>query len=87
MPSPMQVLAFVMVTYFMVTGGVIYDVINEPPSVGQNSIFFYKTTSAKLTFLVEKYLNFVTNDKIYVFVKRCAFYVLTTFTRLDRANH
>ncbi|VDD92925.1 unnamed protein product [Enterobius vermicularis] len=37
MPSPMQVLAFVMVTYFMVTGGVIYDVINEPPSVGQTT--------------------------------------------------
>ncbi|MFH4977689.1 hypothetical protein AB6A40_004398 [Gnathostoma spinigerum] len=34
MPSPMKVFAFIMVTYFLVTGGVIYDVINEPPSVG-----------------------------------------------------
>uniref|UniRef100_A0A0N5AGS9 Oligosaccharyltransferase complex subunit n=1 Tax=Syphacia muris TaxID=451379 RepID=A0A0N5AGS9_9BILA len=37
MPSPMQVLALIMITYFMVTGGVIYDVINEPPSVGQTT--------------------------------------------------
>ncbi|VDN58330.1 unnamed protein product [Dracunculus medinensis] len=37
MPSPMQVFAFVMVTYFFVTGGVIYDIINEPPGVGQTT--------------------------------------------------
>lgn len=35
MPSPMQVFAFIMVTYFFVTGGVIYDIINEPPSIGK----------------------------------------------------
>lgn len=39
MPSPMQVFAFVMVTYFFVTGGVIYDIINEPPGVGWFSEF------------------------------------------------
>ena len=33
-PSPMQVFFFVMVTYFLVTGGIVYDVINEPPSIG-----------------------------------------------------
>ncbi|CAG0887821.1 unnamed protein product [Cyprideis torosa] len=33
-PSPMTVFAFVMATYFLVTGGVIYDVIVEPPSIG-----------------------------------------------------
>lgn len=36
-PSPMQVFGFVMVTYFFVTGGVIYDIINEPPSIGQTT--------------------------------------------------
>ncbi|VDK74639.1 unnamed protein product [Onchocerca ochengi] len=35
MPSPMQVFALVMLTYFFVTGGVIYDIINEPPSIGK----------------------------------------------------
>ncbi|KAL7071763.1 hypothetical protein ACQ4LE_008596 [Meloidogyne hapla] len=34
LPSPMQVFFFVMVTYFLVTGGVVYDIINEPPSIG-----------------------------------------------------
>ncbi|KAL3998149.1 Oligosaccharyltransferase complex subunit OSTC [Acanthocheilonema viteae] len=37
MPSPMQVFALVMMTYFFVTGGVIYDIINEPPSIGQTT--------------------------------------------------
>ncbi|VDN03500.1 unnamed protein product [Thelazia callipaeda] len=37
MPSPMQVFALVMVTYFFVTGGVIYDIINEPPGIGQTT--------------------------------------------------
>uniref|UniRef100_A0A915BQU3 Oligosaccharyltransferase complex subunit n=1 Tax=Parascaris univalens TaxID=6257 RepID=A0A915BQU3_PARUN len=36
-PSPMQVFALIMVTYFFVTGGVIYDIINEPPSIGQTT--------------------------------------------------
>ena len=35
----MTVFAFSLVTYFIVTGGVIYDVINEPPSVGQFQFF------------------------------------------------
>jgi len=34
MPQPMMVFALVMVSYFLVTAGVIYDVINEPPSIG-----------------------------------------------------
>ncbi|KAI1713856.1 OST3 / OST6 family, transporter family domain-containing protein [Ditylenchus destructor] len=34
MPSPMQAFAFVLLTYFLVTGGVVYDIINEPPSIG-----------------------------------------------------
>eukprot|EP00095_Tigriopus_kingsejongensis_P004635 maker-scaffold291_size219542-snap-gene-1.26 protein:Tk04635 transcript:maker-scaffold291_size219542-snap-gene-1.26-mRNA-1 annotation:"oligosaccharyltransferase complex subunit ostc-b" len=33
-PSANQVLFMVLVSYFLVTGGIIYDVINEPPSVG-----------------------------------------------------
>ncbi|MCP9261054.1 Oligosaccharyltransferase complex subunit OSTC [Dirofilaria immitis] len=37
MPSPMQMFALVMMTYFFVTGGVIYDIINEPPSIGQTT--------------------------------------------------
>jgi hypothetical protein len=36
-PSSMSVFAFLLVTYFMVTGGVIYDVIVEPPSVGSTT--------------------------------------------------
>jgi len=36
-PSAMTVFAFVMVSYFLVTGGVIYDVIVEPPSVGSTT--------------------------------------------------
>ena len=36
-PSEMTVFAFLLVTYFLVTGGVIYDVIVEPPSVGSTT--------------------------------------------------
>lgn len=31
----MQAFAFIVVTYFLVTGGVVYDIINEPPSIGK----------------------------------------------------
>ncbi|RXM36232.1 Oligosaccharyltransferase complex subunit ostc-B [Acipenser ruthenus] len=34
MPSAMTVYALVIVSYFLITGGIIYDVIVEPPSVG-----------------------------------------------------
>ncbi|XP_053765141.1 oligosaccharyltransferase complex subunit OSTC-like [Panthera pardus] len=34
MPSAMRVYALVVVSYFPITGGIIYDVIVEPPSVG-----------------------------------------------------
>ena len=34
LPGPMLVFSFVLFTYFAVTGGVIYDIINEPPSIG-----------------------------------------------------
>ncbi|KAH9286736.1 Oligosaccharyltransferase complex subunit ostc [Echinococcus granulosus] len=34
LPSRMTVFAFVLSTYFLVTGGIIFDVINGPPSVG-----------------------------------------------------
>uniref|UniRef100_A0A8C8RMI9 Oligosaccharyltransferase complex subunit n=1 Tax=Pelusios castaneus TaxID=367368 RepID=A0A8C8RMI9_9SAUR len=33
-PSAMTVYALVVVSYFLITGGIIYDVIVEPPSVG-----------------------------------------------------
>ncbi|KFD60759.1 hypothetical protein M514_27075 [Trichuris suis] len=33
-PSAMMVYGIVLVIYFLITGGVIYDVINEPPSIG-----------------------------------------------------
>ena len=33
-PTANQMLCFILVTYFLVTGGVIYDVIAEPPSMG-----------------------------------------------------
>ncbi|XP_064239815.1 oligosaccharyltransferase complex subunit OSTC-like [Aotus nancymaae] len=34
MPSAMTVYALVVASYFLITGGIIYDVIVEPPSVG-----------------------------------------------------
>ncbi|PAV91327.1 hypothetical protein WR25_21909 [Diploscapter pachys] len=34
LPSAMSVFVFIVGTYFLVTAGVIYDVINEPPSIG-----------------------------------------------------
>ena len=33
-PSAMVVFSFVLFSYFLVTGGIIYDVIVEPPSIG-----------------------------------------------------
>ena len=33
-PTANQMLCFILVTYFLVTGGVIYDVIAEPPWMG-----------------------------------------------------
>jgi len=37
MPSAMVVFALVMLSYFLVTGGIIYDVIVEPPSIGSTT--------------------------------------------------
>ncbi|EDW54135.1 putative oligosaccharyltransferase complex subunit CG9662 [Drosophila sechellia] len=34
MPSPMAVFSVILFSYFLVTGGIIYDVIVEPPSLG-----------------------------------------------------
>nr|CAG4641315.1 EOG090X0H7R [Eulimnadia texana] len=36
-PSAMTVFAFVLLSYFLVTGGIIYDVIVEPPSIGSTT--------------------------------------------------
>ncbi|XP_049533266.1 putative oligosaccharyltransferase complex subunit CG9662 [Anopheles darlingi] len=36
-PSAMTVFSFVLLSYFLVTGGIIYDVIVEPPSVGSTT--------------------------------------------------
>ncbi|XP_011860730.1 PREDICTED: oligosaccharyltransferase complex subunit OSTC [Vollenhovia emeryi] len=36
-PSAMVVFAFILFSYFLVTGGIIYDVIVEPPSVGSTT--------------------------------------------------
>ncbi|EFJ45380.1 hypothetical protein VOLCADRAFT_105932 [Volvox carteri f. nagariensis] len=33
-PSPMFICALVFVSYFFVTAGIAYDIINEPPAVG-----------------------------------------------------
>ncbi|GIL70911.1 hypothetical protein Vretimale_3872 [Volvox reticuliferus] len=33
-PSPMLICALVLVSYFFVTAGIAYDIINEPPAVG-----------------------------------------------------
>ncbi|GAM17114.1 hypothetical protein SAMD00019534_002890, partial [Acytostelium subglobosum LB1] len=33
-PSPMVVFAFIFFTYFLVSSGLIYDLIVEPPSIG-----------------------------------------------------
>nr|CAG4650598.1 EOG090X0H7R [Sida crystallina] len=36
-PSAMVCFAVVLLSYFMVTGGIIYDVIVEPPSIGSTT--------------------------------------------------
>ncbi len=36
-PSSTQMLCFVLLSYFLVTGGLIYDVIVEPPSMGSTT--------------------------------------------------
>merc|ERR1719320_983993 len=36
-PSAMVMFAVVLLSYFLVTGGIIYDVINEPPSIGSTT--------------------------------------------------
>ncbi|KAH3794619.1 oligosaccharyltransferase complex subunit ostc-like [Dreissena polymorpha] len=36
-PSAMTMFAFVLLSYFLVTGGIIYDVIVEPPSIGSTT--------------------------------------------------
>ena len=36
-PAAMTVFGMLLFTYFLVTGGIIYDVINEPPSVGSTT--------------------------------------------------
>ncbi|XP_055332101.1 oligosaccharyltransferase complex subunit ostc-like [Paramacrobiotus metropolitanus] len=36
-PAPMTVFAMILLSYFLVTGGVIYDVIVEPPSIGSTT--------------------------------------------------
>jgi len=36
-PTANQTLFFILVSYFLVTGGVIYDVIVEPPSMGSTT--------------------------------------------------
>ena len=37
MPSPWTIFTFMLLSYFLVTGGIIYDVIVEPPSVGSTT--------------------------------------------------
>ena len=34
LPSPMSVFALILITYFMVVSGIVYDVIVEPPGIG-----------------------------------------------------
>merc|ERR1712038_184197 len=36
-PSPWTIFTFILLSYFLVTGGIIYDVIVEPPSVGSTT--------------------------------------------------
>ena len=36
-PSPMLVFCFVLVFYFLIMSGVIYDIVVEPPSIGMRS--------------------------------------------------
>ena len=35
LPSAMTVFSLILLSYFLVLGGVIYDIIIEPPSIGQ----------------------------------------------------
>lgn len=36
-PTPMVVFGMVLFSYFLVTGGIVYDVIVEPPSIGSTT--------------------------------------------------
>ncbi|PKI52643.1 hypothetical protein CRG98_026983 [Punica granatum] len=36
LPSPMTVYALILLTYFMVVSGIVYDVIVEPPGIGSS---------------------------------------------------
>ena len=36
-PSAMVTFGFILASYFLVTGGIIYDVIVEPPSIGSTT--------------------------------------------------
>merc|ERR1712107_565033 len=61
-PSPYTVFAFVLVSYFLVTGGIIYDVIVEPPSVGsttdeQVNLVLEPKEGCKLKDIRRKYLR------------------------------
>jgi hypothetical protein len=57
-PSSMSVFAFLLVTYFLVTGGVIYDIIVEPPSVGSTTDHMGRSKP------VNFYYFFLTNYKV-----------------------
>ncbi|CAO2639076.1 Oligosaccharyltransferase complex subunit OSTC [Lemmus lemmus] len=48
MPSAMMVYALVVVSYFLSTGGIICDVIVEPPSVGSRTDDMTSETSSFL---------------------------------------
>jgi len=40
-PSAWTIFAFILTTYFLVTGGIIYDVIVEPPRLSSVSKMIY----------------------------------------------
>ncbi|GFP82593.1 putative oligosaccharyltransferase complex subunit cg9662, partial [Phtheirospermum japonicum] len=40
LPSPMIVYSIILLTYFMVVSGIIYDVIVEPPGIGSTHDYF-----------------------------------------------
>ena len=47
-PSQLVVFMFIMITYFLVTAGIIYDIIVEPPSVGQETDAFGRSKPVNL---------------------------------------
>ena len=78
MPSANQTLFMILVSYFLVTGGVIYDVIVEPPSMGSTTdehghsrpVAFMQASTTKKTLRPSSDPLFYFNTNIWLLYQR-----------------